>query len=52
MRRTKMSKELEAVHLIRVYLDTEGELEMSNELNIIEDALIQAEEDKKDHTWW
>lgn len=34
-----MTKELEALHLIRVYLDTEGELEMSHELNIIETAL-------------
>ena len=42
-----MTKELEALHLIRVYLDTEGELEMSNELNIIESALEEKEQNQK-----
>ena len=38
-----MSKELtplESLHLIRVYLDTEGELEMSNELNVLKEVLL------------
>lgn len=39
-----MNKGLVALHLIRVYLDTEGELEMSNEINIIEAELKRLEE--------
>lgn len=34
-----MTKEQAALRLIRIYLDTEGELEMSYELNTIETAL-------------